>query len=100
MHGQLCVAVGEFKLYQKRIIDYEGKNIDPVGVQDVVLTAEPTLQAVGGMGNITIEVSKPQEVVVSDLSGHVIFREWLDARHRIPARRGIYVVNRQKVLVR
>ncbi len=93
-----CVAIGAFELLYKPLIDIDGQEPDAICAPAV--RAERTLQASGGVGCINIVVAKPQHVVVSDLSGKQIFSDWLDYNARIPARRGIYVVNSQKVVVR
>ena len=98
MSGQLCVAIGSFKLTQKVILNSDGSDYD--GICQPMLLAEHSLQAAGGLGCINIRVNKPQRVVVADLSGKTIFADWLDFDARIPVRRGIYIVNRQKVMVR
>jgi len=98
MHDKKCVAVGLFSLQFKQLIIGEGE--DPSSICDPTLTAEPTLQAKGGLGAIYIHVLQPQRVTVADLSGKVLFQDWLDTDARIPAHRGIYVVNKQKIIVR
>jgi len=100
MSGQLCLAVGQFLLYQQVITNLEGNGDQPDAINDLTVNAEQTLLAGGGLGCINIRVAKPQHVVVCDLAGKVIFREWLETDARIPAKRGIYIVNRQKVMVR
>lgn len=100
MSGQTCCAVGSFKLYQRMLILQEANGENPSAVSELAMKAEPGLQAMGGLGAINIRVQKPQRVCVSDLSGKVIFRDWLDTHARIPAHRGIYVVNNQKVMVK
>jgi hypothetical protein len=95
------VAVGKFILRQKVVIHEEGSPIDPSDdVSAPFVSAESSLQAAGGFGCIRIRVARPQHVTVSDLSGKVIFHEWLEGDASIPARKGLYVVNRQKVIVR
>ncbi|MBQ9285732.1 MAG: DUF5013 domain-containing protein [Bacteroidaceae bacterium] len=98
MSDKKCVAVGKFVLLQKAIIEVNGTDFD--GVSEPTLRTEQSLQATGGLGCINIRVNKPQRVAVSDLSGKLVFRDWLDFDARIPAKRGIYVVNNQKVIVR
>ena len=49
---------------------------------------------------ISIETSTNVCSVAASENGKVIFHEWLDTNATIPVRRGIYVVNRQKVIVR
>jgi hypothetical protein len=92
------VAVGKFVLQYKELIYGEGT--DPDAICTPTLTAEPTLEATGGLGYINIRVNKPQRVVVSDLSGKTIFADWLETSASIPVRRGIYIVNHSKVFVR
>ena len=98
MHDKRCVAVGKFILQFKQLIQAEGE--DPSGISAPTLTAEQNLQARGGLGTIYIHVVQPQRVTVADLSGKTIFQDWLDTDARIPAQRGIYVVNKQKIMVR
>ena len=103
MSGQLCLAVGQFLLYQRVLIAKEGNGERPGdadGIEDLMVSAEQSLQAAGGMGCIDIHVAKPQHVTVCDLAGKIIFHEWLEADARIPAKRGLYVVNSQKVIVK
>ena len=101
MSDKRCVAVGKFILRQKVVIHEEGSPIDPSDdVSAPFVSAEASLQAAGGFGCIRIRVARPQHVTVSDLSGKVIFHEWLEGDASIPARKGLYVVNRQKVIVR
>lgn len=98
MHDKKCVAVGKFILQFKQLILGDGD--DPVAVNDPTFTADPTLEATGGLGCINIRVNKPQRVVVADLSGKTIFADWLEQPARIPVQRGVYVVNHKKILVR
>ncbi len=100
MSDKKCVAIGKFVLLQKPIINEEGNVIDPTGVSEHFVSAEMTLQATGGLGCIHIAVAQPQHITVCDLSGKVFFNEWIDSNCCIPVRRGLYIVNRQKVLVR
>lgn len=98
MHDKKCVAVGKFILQYKQLI--LGDGAEPDGISEPSFLAEQTLQASGGLGAINIRILKPQHVTVTDLSGTIIFQDWLDTHARIPAHRGIYVVNKQKILVR
>ncbi len=98
MSNKRCVAVGKFILAQKTLIHGDGSDYD--GICQPTITAKHDLQAAGGLGCINIRVDKPQRVVVSDLSGKQIFADWLDFNARIPVKRGIYIVNNQKVVVR
>lgn len=98
MSNKRCVAVGKFILQYKQLIYGEGT--EPDAVCEPSFMAVQTLEARGGLGNINIRVSKPQRVVVADLSGKTIFADWLESSACIPVRRGIYIVNRTKVLVR
>jgi hypothetical protein len=93
-----CVAIGKFELLYKPLTEISGHDID--GISEPSVKAEPTLMATGGIGCINIRVEKPQHVTVVDLTGKSIFSDWLDFDARIPAKRGIYVVNSQKVVVR
>lgn len=98
MHDKRCVAVGKFILQYKQLI--LGDSAEPDAIREPSLMAEQTLQAAGGFGAINLRVWKPQHVTITDLSGKVIFQDWLDTHAHIPAHRGIYVVNKQKILVR
>ena len=98
MQDKKCVAVGKFILQYKQLI--LGDGAEPVGVREPQFTAERSLEARGGFGCIHVSVSKPQRVVVSDLSGKVLFADWLEFPARIPVKRGIYLVNNKKILVR
>lgn len=100
MSGQLCLAVGQFLLYQRLLVMQEGNGERADAITDLAVSAEQTLQAGGGLGCIHIHVAAPQYVTICDLAGKVIFREWLETDARVPASRGVYVVNQQKVLVR
>ena len=93
-----CVAIGKFELLYKPLTEISGHDID--GISEPSVKAEPTLMATGGLGCINIRVEKPQHVTVVDLTGKSIFSDWLDFDARIPAKRGVYVVNSQKVVVR
>ena len=98
MSDKKCVAVGKFVLLYRQLILGEGA--EPDAVRTPSFTASPTLDARGGLGCINVRVHKPQRVVVNDLSGKTVFADWLESDARIPVRRGIYIVNRTKVLVR
>ena len=98
MSDKKCVAVGKFILHYKQLV--LGDGTEPDGVSEPKFMAEQSLEAKGGIGCINVSVSKPQRVVVSDLSGKTVFADWLEFPARIPVHRGIYVVNHQKVLVR
>ena len=98
MSNKRCVAVGKFILQCKTLVMGDGSDYD--GICQPSITAKHDLQATGGLGCINIRVDKPQRVVVADLSGKQIFADWLDFNARIPVRRGIYIVNSQKVVVR
>ena len=98
MSDKRCVAVGKFVLEYKQLI--YGESTEPDAIREPSFVAEQTLEARGGLGSINIRVGKPQRVVVCDLSGKTIFADWLESSACIPARRGIYIVNRSKVLVR
>ena len=98
MHDKRCVAVGKFILQYKQLIFGDGA--EPVAVREPSFVAKQTLEANGGFGCINIRVSQPQRVVVNDLSGKTLFADWVEYPARIPVRRGIYLVNGCKVLVR
>lgn len=98
MSDKKCVAVGKFILQYKQLIYGEGTEPDAICTPS--FSAEPSLDVSGGLGCINIRVNKPQRVVVADLSGKTVFADWLESSARIPAHRGIYIVNRTKVLVR
>ncbi len=98
MTDKKCVAVGKFILRCKTLVMGDGSDYD--GICQPAVTARHDLQANGGLGCITIRVDRPQRVVIADLSGKQLFADWLDYDARIPVRRGIYIVNNQKVVVR
>ena len=98
MSNQRCVAVGKFILQYKPLIYGDGE--DPDAVREPAMMAQKSLDARGGFGCINIQVHTPQRVAVRDLSGKTIFADWLDSNARIPLRRGIYIVNDQKTVVR
>ena len=62
--------------------------------------ADATLAAFGGRGMIKVCVSEPQEVSIYGLSGSLVWRNFVEKEASIPVRRGIYIVGRQKTLVR
>ena len=94
-----CVAIGKFELLYKPLTDISGHDIADA-ISEPTLKAEPSLLAKGGLGCINVRVEKPQHVVVVDLTGKRLFSDWLDFDARIPAKRGVYVVNSQKVVVK
>lgn len=98
MTDKKCVAVGKFILRCKTLVMGDGSDYD--GICQPAVTARHDLQANGGLGCINIRVDRPQRVVIADLSGKQLFADWLDYDARIPVRRGIYIVNNQKVVVR
>ena len=98
MSDKKCVAVGQFILQYKSII--YGDGAEPDAVREPSFMAEKKLEAIGGFGCINIRVNKPQHVVINDLSGKTIFADWLESNACIPVQRGIYIVNKQKTLVR
>ena len=101
MSGQACHTVKQFTLSMSPVIELEaGEIYDAIeGVTEEV-NAEPTLQAFGGLGTIRIAVSEPQEVVVVALNGAVIWQGFVVKQATIPARKGLYIVNHQKIIVR
>jgi L-cysteine desulfidase len=95
------VASGVSCAIQSAVLALRGTCIGPTdGIGQPFVSATPTLQATGGFGTIQVQVTKPQHVTVADLSGKVIFHDWLESTSIIPAHKGIYIVNHQKVLVR
>ena len=98
MTDKKCVAVGKFILQYKQLI--WGDGAEPDAVNEPSLMAAKTLEARGGFGCIYIYVNKPQRVTVSDLSGKVLFQDWLELDARIPIPTGLYLVNSQKIIVR
>lgn len=99
--GQSCHTISQFVLYSTEMHELQpGEIYDGIDdLQDEVI-AEPTLQAFGGLGNIRIVVDEPQEVVVVNLAGAVVWQSFVVKQATIPARKGLYVVSRQKVMVR
>ena len=73
------------------------------GVRDIrrtELNATPLLQATGARGYINVTVTEPQFVEIRDLTGKLVWRSFVAQRATVPLRRALYLVNRQKVLVR
>lgn len=101
MSGQACHTVKQFALSMSPVIELKaGEIYDAIeGVTEEV-NAEPTLQAFGGLGTIRVAVSEPQEVVVVALNGAVIWQGFVVKQATIPARKGLYIVNHQKIIVR
>ena len=99
--GLSCHTISQFTLYSTEMHELEpGEIYDGIDdLQDEVV-AEPTLQAFGGLGTIRIAVSEPQEVVVVALNGAVIWQGFVVKQATIPARKGLYIVNHQKIIVR
>lgn len=101
MSGQACHTVQQFALQQSPVVVLEaGEIIDAIeDVQEEVM-ADATLAAFGGRGMIKVCVSEPQEVSIYGLSGSLVWRSFVEKEASIPVRRGIYIVGRQKTLVR
>jgi len=99
--GLSCHTISQFTLYSTEMHELvPGEIYDAIDdLQDEVV-AEPTLQAFGGLGTIRIAVSEPQEVVVVALNGAVIWQGYVVKQATIPARKGLYIVNHQKIIVR
>jgi hypothetical protein len=99
--GLSCHTISQFTLYSTEMHELvPGEIYDAIDdLQDEVV-AEPTLQAFGGLGTIRIAVSEPQEVVVVALNGAVIWQGFVVKQATIPARKGLYIVNHQKIIVR
>lgn len=99
--GQSCHTVGQFKLLQMPFSVIEaGEIIDGVEQVKNEVNVTPTLQAYGGLGCILVSVDEPQHVEIFDLSGKLIWSEFVISQANISARKGLYIVNRQKVVVR
>lgn len=98
--GQSCHTIKNFQL---RTIGFEEKKADMIdGIRDTrnQLAAMPTLTARGGLGCIIIDVEEPQRVEVFTTSGQLLWSSFVNGQMKVPARKGLYVVGRQKVLVR
>jgi len=99
--GQKCHTISQFVLYSTEMHELKpGEIYDGIDALQEEVNAEPTLQAFGGLGNIRIVVEEPQEVVVVALSGAVVWQGSVVKQATIPAHKGLYVVNHQKVIVR
>ena len=99
--GQKCHTISQFALYSTEMHELEpGEIYDGIDEIREEVNAEPTLQAFGGLGTIRIAVSEPQEVVVVALNGAVIWQGFVVKQATIPARKGLYIVNHQKIIVR
>ena len=100
--GQTCHAINYFVLMRSPVDELEvGELVD--GVRDIrrtELNATPLLQATGARGYINVTVTEPQFVEIRDLTGKLVWRSFVAQRATVPLRRALYLVNRQKVLVR
>lgn len=100
MSGQACHTIQKFQL---RSIGFESKEADMVdAVREIrsELAAMPTLSARGGLGTVIIEVSEPQTVKLYGIAGQLRWSSFVEGRARVSMPKGIYVVGRQKVLVK
>lgn len=98
--GQSCHTIQAFTLKKKEIIQVDAD--EPVGIQqtEFEIGATATLQAAGGLGCIKITATEPQRVDIFDMSGRLVYSEMLEGIATVRARRGLYLVGGQKVLVR
>ena len=99
--GSSCHTVQQFALY------YTPLNIvEPGEIEDAIETVQdefqavPGIEAIGGLGSISITVNEPQRVDIFDLTGKLIWSEFVERRAIIPARKGLYIAGHQKVMVR
>lgn len=98
--GQACHTINKFQL---RTVGYESKEADLLNaVHDIrsSFAAMPTLEARGGLGSVIIEVTEPQMVKLYGMDGQLRWSSFVESSARVPVKKGIYVVGRQKVLVR
>ena len=98
--GQACHAINKFALMSSGFTIIDAIDQPVINDADYEFTAEGTLQAIGGLGVIRIIVDEPQYVEVFDLSGKCIWSEFVTRQATIPARKGLYTVRSQKVIVR
>ena len=98
--GLTCHTIQAFALKRKGFTRIDADNA--VGIADMAheSAAATKLQATGGLGCIKIATSEPQVVDVFDLAGRLVYSQLIDGQATVPARRGIYVIGRQKVMVR
>ena len=98
--GQKCHTIQQMMLAKSSFESFEANGEDAIEVVESEVSATKKLQAFGGLGSITIQVTEPQDVNVYTLSGQNIWSNRIERSARIPARRGIYIVNGQKVMVK
>lgn len=98
--GQSCHTIQAFSLKKKELTQIEAD--EPVGIQEVEfeISGAATLQAAGGLGCIKVTALEPQRVDIFDVSGRLVYSEMLEGTATVRARRGLYLVGGQKVLVR
>jgi len=101
MSGQTIHTVAAFALQHSPIIEIQAGPIeDAIETVQNELQAVPGVEAHGGLGVINIAVSEPQRVDVFDLTGKLIWSAFVEKKAVVPARKGLYIAGRQKVLVR
>ncbi|MBP5771412.1 MAG: DUF5013 domain-containing protein [Bacteroidaceae bacterium] len=98
--GKTCHTIQAFSLKKKEFTLMDADN--PVGIRELEneVAATTTLQATGGLGCIKVTTYEPQRIDVFDLSGRLLRSEFIEGTATLRARRGIYVVGGQKVMVR
>ena len=82
------------------IIDANGGSETALKELRPEVSASNRLQAIGGLGSLSIAVTEPQYVRVFDTAGRLVWSAFVekDASVRLPA--GIYVTAGQKAIVR
>ena len=98
--GTSCHAINKFVLTSSGFTLIDAIDDPVINDADYEYTATGTLQAIGGLGVIRIFVEEPQDVDIFDLSGKCIWSGFITQQATIPARKGLYTVKTQKVLVR
>ena len=98
--GKTCHTIKRFVLKQKSATQIDADNA--VGIRETAneVSATATLQAAGGLGCIKILASEPQRVEIFDLSGRLVYSEFIEGQATIRVRKGIYAVGHKKVMVR
>ena len=100
--SQKCNAIKEIVLMSSgfHIIDANGGSETALKELRPEVSASNRLQAIGGLGSLSIAVTEPQYVRVFDTAGRLVWSAFVekDASVSLPA--GIYVTAGQKAIVR
>ena len=99
--GKTCHCIQSFTLLTMpvMVIDANGEDaIDELFADEV--SAEPTLQATGGLNCITILTKEPQMVSIYTIDGKTVWESFIDGQATVRVPAGIYIVGKHKVLVR